>query len=183
MSWRKIAVAFALSLPAVAEAQEWTRFARPAEGFRAEFSGRVIERPMELGAGIKPHVLWARTYMQEGRDFVFAISVQRYRRAIDLDRLIDASFATLQCKDTEDPSPLPVPGAAARELKGQKCLGGDFAAVLRHYRRALTVYQVMSIHRPAAADDAQHFLDSFELTEERPDERPRAPQRPQRPKG
>ena len=174
---RRITAAIALvaGLCQSAAAEPWTRLSRPAEGFEVEFSGPITVGPTDLAPGIRPLVLRATTYQQAGDGFIFAVGVHHQKKEQSLDRTVDASFATLRCARQVKPEPLPVRAAGARELRGEKCLGGDLLAVLRHYTRGRAMYQVLAIFPKAREADAQHFLDSFRLIEQRLSARPRGP--------
>lgn len=161
-SWLALAVS-ALLLATAASAASWRTLSSAADGFVAEFSGPVTRKRTEVAAGMQPHVIRAITFEQAEPDLLLAVGVQHMKRPLPLDGVVDASFATLECRERRPAEPLPVQGLSVRELHGEGCLGGDMSAMLRHYTRGADTYQVLAIFAPARRAEAIRFLDSFRL--------------------
>jgi hypothetical protein len=142
---------------------DWLRLVRPADGFEVEIPRPITSRPTEVAASVRPLALRATTWQHDGGTFILAVGMQENRRAMALDRIVDASFAGLGCLDTSAPEPIPMSGATARELHGTRCLGADYKALLQQIVRDRLIYQVLAIYRDDHELDARRFVHSFKL--------------------
>lgn len=169
MTLRQLAVmavaAIYAALPGAGASQTKARYASVKDAFEVGFQGPVSVAPTQFDRTVAPLVSRGETYMHNEGDRIFVVGVQHNRKAMDFDAAVRRSFENLQCESFETGSVIEGSGAAGQEIRGTGCLEGrEFRAVIRYFVRELTLYQVLTIFRAGAGDEAATaFLDSFKL--------------------
>lgn len=149
--------------PAVALAQQWRAHSYPDEGFRVEFNGPVIVRPIELDAETRERIVRGTQYMQDGGTYIRVAAASLNRFNLNFDSGAEKSFAGLQCKTMLSDSPFDAPWGKGRELQGTDCVDGSYRAEARYHQSGLWFYQVLTLFQKDSGDaaSARYFLDSF----------------------
>ena len=150
------AVLLAIARSASAQEWSWTEHAYPEQGFRVEFNGPVLVKPLKVG-------IRGTQYLQEGGTYLYVVAASL---GTNLDEGAASSFAKLDCRRRTGEEAVKAPWGVGREVRGADCIDGSYEAEARYHQSGDWFYQVIALYKEAGGDaaSARYFLRSFRLT-------------------
>jgi hypothetical protein len=161
----RLVIFLVLALPFACQAQQWRVHSYPEDGFEVQFSGFVNVKPVEVSAEIRERIVRGTQYMQDGGSHVYVVAASLNRHAVNFESGVEQSFAGLSCKAKVEDRIIPFAPGQARELRGSDCVDGKYRAEARYHQSGLWFYQVLTLFRTDAGDEAsaRYFLQSFKV--------------------
>jgi len=171
ISPRRIAFA-SLPLIAVASAAHaaaWQAHQYDTDGFAVEFSANVKVRPLAVNDTTQAKVVRATSYMQVGGGaYAYTVGASLFKpdARFDFASGVVATMRTYKCRAIDSDTTTKQVGAVIREVRGSQCMNGTVRVGARFVLARQWFYQVVYlVSTDASVNDAEHFLQSFRLTQ------------------
>lgn len=148
-----------------APASAWKTHTFAEDRFEIEFSGPFTTSAVKLDTQTRKKVVRSTQYMLADGDRLFVVAAQNNVEAVNFDGGSRSSFATLNCKQIQPETEVPLEGGRGREIKGTECIDGEMRAEARYFEHGKWFYQVIAIFTAKDEDQAaaRRFLASFKL--------------------